>query len=150
MPIYFYSEREEPYGCFSNFSQHGIKLDEFWWRTTEHYFQAQKFAETDRPWFEKIREAKTPKDAAKMGRDRSHPLRQDWEQVKDEIMQVGVLEKFQTHESLCQIILGTGDELLVENSPIDFYWGCGKDGTGENKLGRILMAVRDILREREF
>jgi predicted NAD-dependent protein-ADP-ribosyltransferase YbiA (DUF1768 family) len=34
----------------------------------------------------------------------------------------------------------------VENSPIDYYWGCGKDGSGKNKLGQILMEVREILR----
>ncbi len=73
MTIYFYSTREKPYGCFSNFSRHGFELDGAWWATSEHYFQAQKFVDTDRAWFEKIREVKTPKEAAKMGRDRSHP-----------------------------------------------------------------------------
>lgn len=150
MPIYFYQEREEPYGCFSNFSRHGIELDGFWWITTEHYFQAQKFVETDRPWFDKIREAKTPKDAANMGRDRSHPLRWDWEQVKDDIMHRSVLCKFETHAEIREILLSTGDEFIVENAPGDYYWGCGKDGSGQNKLGQILMVVRDILRDREL
>lgn len=81
-----------------------------------------------------------------MGRDRSHPLRSDWEQVKDEIMQQAVLRKFETHTDIREILLATGDELIVENSPIDYYWGCGKDGSGKNRLGEILMAVRDILR----
>ena len=84
-----------------------------------------------------------------MGRDRSHPLRRDWEQVKDEIMQQGVLRKFETHADIREILLATGDELIVENSPIDYYWGCGKDGTGKNKLGQILMAVREILRQQQ-
>lgn len=145
MTIYFYSTREEPYGCFSNFSPHGIEVDGLWWRTTEHYFQAQKFLATDRAWFDKILEAKTPKEAAKMGRSRSHPLRTHWETVKDEIMHGAVSRKFETHTNLRQILLGTGEEVIVENSPIDFYWGCGKDGTGQNKLGQILMAVRKQL-----
>ena len=81
-----------------------------------------------------------------MGRDRKHPLRKDWEQVKDEIMQQAVLQKFKTHADICEILLATGDELIVENSPIDYYWGCGKDGSGKNRLGEILMAVREILR----
>lgn len=149
MPIYFYSNREEPYGCFSNFSRHGLELDELWWTTTEHYFQAQKFVETDRPWFDKIRESKTPKDAANMGRDRSHPLRCDWEQVKDEIMHRAVLCKFETHAEIRDILLGTREELIVENAPGDYYWGCGKDGTGKNKLGQILMVVRERFRSLE-
>jgi len=82
-----------------------------------------------------------------MGRDRSHPLRSDWQQVKDEIMQHGLLHKFKTHADIREILLATGDELIVENSPIDYYWGCGKDGSGKNRLGKILMAVREILRQ---
>jgi predicted NAD-dependent protein-ADP-ribosyltransferase YbiA (DUF1768 family) len=33
MTIYFYVEREKPYGCFSNFSAHGLMLDELYWAT---------------------------------------------------------------------------------------------------------------------
>ncbi|MDB9518081.1 NADAR family protein [Roseofilum reptotaenium CS-1145] len=146
MTIYFYSTREKPYGCFSNFSAHGFTLDDLWWPTSEHYFQAQKFVTTDRPWREKIQMAKTPKQAAKMGRDRTHPLREDWEQVKEDIMLQAVLQKFKTHEELRQILLGTGEDEIIENSPIDYYWGCGKDGSGKNRLGVILMQVRDQLR----
>ncbi len=144
MTIYFYSTRDK-YGCFSNFSRHGFQLDGLWWPTSEHYFQAQKFVTTDTPWYEKISTAKTPKEAAKMGRDRSHPLRQDWEEVKDEIMQQAVLCKFQTHADIQAILLATGEELIIENAPKDYYWGCGADGSGKNKLGYILMAVREIL-----
>jgi hypothetical protein len=57
MAIYFYSDRENPYGCFSNFSRHGFELDGVWWSTSEHYFQAQKFAGT--PDADQIREVKT-------------------------------------------------------------------------------------------
>ncbi|WP_449417329.1 NADAR family protein [Phormidium nigroviride] len=146
MTIYFYSTREEPYGCFSNFSAHGFELDGAYWPTSEHYFQAQKFIGT--PHVEQIRQVKTPKDAAKMGRDRKRPLRQDWEEVKDDIMRKAVLCKFDNHANIREVLLSTGDEEIVENSPIDYYWGCGKDGSGKNKLGLILMEVREILRQR--
>ncbi|MBD2580637.1 NADAR domain-containing protein [Oscillatoria sp. FACHB-1406] len=145
MTIYFYSTRETPYGCFSNFSRHGFELDGLWWTTSEHYFQAQKFVETDRAWFDKIHGIATPREAATMGRNREHPLRKDWEQVKDEIMYRAVLTKFKSHSDLREILLNTGDELLVENAPNDYYWGCGKDGSGKNKLGITLMAVRKEL-----
>ncbi|MEO1093683.1 MAG: NADAR family protein [Cyanobacteria bacterium J06638_28] len=147
MTVYFYSARETPYGCFSNFSKHGVLLDDRWWLTTEHYFQAQKFVETDPDWADKIGNAKAPKDAANMGRNRSHPLRSDWEQVKDEIMYRAVLAKFRTHADIQAILLGTGNEQIVENAPGDCYWGCGKDGSGLNKLGQILEAVRVTIRE---
>src|SRR4028119_765559 len=144
MPIYFYVPREEPYGAFSNFSPHGVEMDGQWWPTSEHYFQAQKFAGT--PHADQIREVKTPKDAARMGRDRSRPLRSDWERVKDDIMRKAVLRKFETHADIREVLLSTGDAPIVENAPGDYYWGCGADGSGKNMLGQILMEVREILR----
>ena len=147
MPIYFYVARETPYGCFSNFSAHGFQLDGLWWPTSEHYFQAQKFAGTPRA--DQIRQARSPKIAASMGRSRQHPLRPDWEQVKDSLMLQGVLKKFETHADIRAILLGTGDQDIIENAPNDYYWGCGADGTGKNKLGQTLMHVRAILRQRQ-
>ncbi|WP_066424752.1 NADAR family protein [Anabaena sp. 4-3] len=143
MTIYFYTAREN-YGCFSNFSPHGFMLDNLYWYTSEHYFQAQKFVGTIH--LEQIRLAKTPKAAANMGRDRKRPLRDDWEQVKDNIMRKAVLRKFETHADIREILLSTGNEEIVENSPIDYYWGCGSDGSGKNMLGIILMEVRGLLR----
>lgn len=143
MTIYFYSTRDT-YGCFSNFSPHGFELEGVYWPTSEHYFQAQKFTGT--PHCEQIRLVKNPKEAAKMGRDRKRPLRSDWEQVKEEIMGKAVLKKFQTHADIREILLGTGEEEIVENSPIDYYWGCGADGSGKNRLGMILMEIRQTIR----
>jgi ribA/ribD-fused uncharacterized protein len=143
MTIYFYNTREQ-YGCFSNFSLHGFELDNLYWYTSEHYFQAQKFVGTVH--LEQIRLVKKPKDAARMGRERTRPLRQDWEQVKDDIMRQAVLQKFTTHAEIREILLSTGNEEIVENAPGDFYWGCGSDGSGKNMLGIILMEVREQLR----
>jgi ribA/ribD-fused uncharacterized protein len=121
--IRFYSARERPYGCFSNFSPHGFKLDGAWWPTSEHYFQAQEFAGT--PSVEEVREAPSPKLAAEMGRDRSRPLRADWEQVKEDVMRRAVWHKFQAHPELKEILLGTGDALIVEEARHDAYWAAG-------------------------
>lgn len=146
MTIYFYSVKDEPYGCFSNFSPHGFELDGKRWPTSEHYFQAQKFAGT--PHVEEIRQVASPMVAARMGRARKRPLRPDWDEVKDEVMLRAVLRKFESNPDLASILLSTGDETLVEKTTNDYYWGCGTDGTGQNKLGQILMQVRAILRER--
>jgi ribA/ribD-fused uncharacterized protein len=142
MPIYFYSARDE-YGCFSNFSAHGFELDGAYWPTSEHYFQAQKFVGTAHA--DAIRQAKSPTIAARMGRSRQRPLRQDWEQIKDDVMRRAVLKKFETHAAIRAILLTTVDEEIVENAPGDYYWGCGVDGSGQNKLGKTLMEVREIL-----
>jgi N-glycosidase YbiA len=145
MPIYFYSTKNE-YGEFSNFSPHGFELDGKYWATSEHFFQAQKFVGT--PHEDEVRKAKSPMIAARMGRSRQRPLRKDWEKVKDDVMRRAVLRKFETHAALRDILLGTGDEQLVENAPGDYYRGCGEDGSGKNMLGQILMEVRETLRNR--
>lgn len=144
MTIYFYLPREE-WGFLSNFSAHGVEIDGRYFPTVEHFFQSAKFTRTDPRHAEAIRGASRPRDAARMGRDRGHPLRADWEEVKDGIMRQGVLCKFRTHASIRERLISTGDEELVERSPVDYYWGCGQDGTGQNRLGAILMGVRTEL-----
>jgi ribA/ribD-fused uncharacterized protein len=146
MAIYFYSTREK-FGCFSNFSPHGFELDGKFWKTSEHYFQAMKFVGSAHE--EAIRLASSPKDAAVLGRSRTFPLRADWEQVKDQIMKNGVLAKFGSHADIRAVLLGTGEEEIVENAPGDAYWGCGADGKGKNMLGKILVEVRTELRNTE-
>lgn len=140
MAIYFYVPSDE-HGYLSNFSPHGFAIDGVYWPTVEHYFQAQKAAGTEHE--ERIRRAYTPKDAKRFGR--SVPLRSDWEQVKEDVMRRAVEAKFSAHDELAARLVATGDEELIEAAPGDFYWGAGGDGSGQNKLGRILMAVRSVL-----
>lgn len=64
-------------------------------------------------------------------------------------MRCAVLKKFETHPEIRAILLVTGEDEIVENAPGDYYWGCGKDGSGRNMLGKILMETRAILRQRE-
>jgi ribA/ribD-fused uncharacterized protein len=142
--IHFYSTQGE-YGCFSNFSRHPIHLKGKSWPTSEHFFQAQKFQGTAHE--EEVRLAKTPTIAARMGRDRKRPLRPDWEKVKDAVMREAVLAKFTQHDDLRAVLLGTGDAVLVEHTENDSYWGDGGDGSGLNRLGQMLMSVRDELRQ---
>ena len=141
--INFYSVGDE-YGCFSNFSPHPIRLKGKNWPTSEHYFQAQKFDGT--PDEEEVRQANSPMMAARMGRSRKRPLRKDWESVKDSIMHAAVRAKFTQHADLREILLATGDVVIVEHTENDAYWGDGGDGSGQNRLGQILMRVREELR----
>jgi ribA/ribD-fused uncharacterized protein len=62
----------------------------------------------------------------------------------------GVMQKFETHADIRSVLLATRDQMLVENAPNDYYWGCGADGSGQNKLGQILMEVRNLLRTRQM
>ena len=142
MTIYFYKVHE-PYGCFSNFSPHAVVMDARQWPTSEHYYQAQKFVGTPNVHLcEQVRQMPTPEAAAALGRDRQHPVRSDWNDVKCHVMYEVVKVKFQSHLNIQNILLRTGDALIIENSPTDCFWGCGVDRDGENHLGRILMRVR--------
>jgi ribA/ribD-fused uncharacterized protein len=146
MTIYFYKVWE-PYGCFSNFSPHGIEIRGTYWSTVEHYYQAQKFVgSVDAVIIPSIYAAETPEQAAALGRCSTRKLRCDWDVVKTEVMKEAVLKKFLTHAEIRDTLLATGDNLLVENSPNDYFWGCGADKTGENCLGKILMSVREEIR----
>lgn len=137
--IYFYSTTDE-HGYMSNFARYSIHLDGKRWATTEHYFQAQKFVGT--PHEEEVRAAKTPKEAARRGRERTRPLRRDWESVKDDVMRKAVRAKFAQHPEIAAQLLATGDAKLVEKTTGDHYWGCGTSGAGKNMLGVILMEIR--------
>src|SRR5687768_16176893 len=103
-PIKFYRTGER-YGDFSNFAAYPIRLKDKEWPTSEHYFQAQKFAGT--PHEEEVRLVESPMKAASMGRERTRPLRADWDAVKDDIMREAVLAKFQQHPSLASLLLST-------------------------------------------
>lgn len=143
--INFYSTKDQ-YGGFSNFSRHPFELDGKQWLTTEHYFQAQKFPGNE-AYQEKIRLEKSPMVAARLGRSRAQPIRADWEQVKDELMKTALLAKFTQNKDILAILLSTGDAQLVEHTKNDRYWGDGGDGSGKNKLGLLLMEVREELRQ---
>ncbi len=145
MTIYFYGKTDE-YGCFANTSSHGFTMDGRYWRSVEHYYQAHKFA--DAAWTERVRQARTVREARALGQSRKVPIRPDWESARDQVMVTAVRAKIDAHAEVRQQLLDTGEETLVEASPYDHYWGCGADGSGANKLGQILMQIRSELRSR--
>ena len=116
------------------------------WPTTEHYFQAQKFIGT--PYCEKIRKLPNPRDAFQLSRDPqvSRWRRADWENVKDDVMLKALRVKFSEDMRLCKLLRDTGEKELIEHTSNDSYWGDGGNGTGQNKLGQLLMKVRTELR----
>ena len=140
--IHFYRTRD-PYGEFSNFARYPIEIDGKRWPTSEHYFQAQKFAGSEHE--EAIRRVGSAMIAARMGRDRKKPMRPDWEVVKDDLMRRAVRAKFQQHPELRDLLLATGNAVIIERTAKDSYWGDGGGGSGENMLGRVLMEVRKEL-----
>lgn len=137
----------DAFGEFSNFAAFPFTIDGKEWRTTEHYFQAQKFVGTE--FEEEIRNIPSPMIAARAGRDRKKPLRHDWPYVKDDVMRTAVRAKFTQHPKLAELLLSTGDAELVEHTANDAYWADGGDGSGKNMLGIILMEIREELRKQQ-
>ena len=153
--IKFFYEWEE-YGCFSNYARVGFELDGAWWPSSEHYYHLQKFKYTpDTPeqsdalhdLRKAICQAATPGDAQILARNNKTLIRRDWEQVKDDVMRRAVLRKFECNPALAAFLLDTGNATLIENSPYDAHFGVGRDGSGLNMLGKILMETRATLRE---
>jgi ribA/ribD-fused uncharacterized protein len=110
--IKFYRIKEE-FGCFSNFSRHPFQLDYKVWPTSEHYYQAMKFEGTKH--VEEIRLMATPRMAADAGRERTRPLRRDWDEVKDDIMFACVMAKFAQNDKIKQILSGTIPEMAYDS-----------------------------------
>lgn len=128
----------------SSFARQGFELDGQHWPSVEHYFQANKYAEGD--WQDAIRTSPHPKQAQKMGRRRFKGLRKDWRQVRRVIMTRAVYTRCRTHEEAANALLETGERILVNNNPYDYFWGCGRDRRGGNVYGQVLMDVREKLR----
>ena len=147
--ILFYDHTNAPFGCFSNFSNHPVVINGHMFPTTEHYFQAMKFAHSPQH-FTRVANAATPAEAKALGGDRQSPLRPDWEAAKDGIMFDAVFAKFTQHPDLTAVLLGTDEAELVEHTKYDKYWGDGGGhGKGKNMLGQTLMAVRDTIRRQK-
>lgn len=143
--------RSHGYRWLSNFHMCDIDFEGVTYPSTEHAYMAAKT--TDPELREKIRRCETPGEAKRLAR--TFDLRPEWEQpdpqtrrpFKVEIMYRVIRQKFFRHMELGDLLLGTGDHHLVENSTgwNDRIWGVA-DGRGQNLLGRVLMDVREELR----
>jgi ribA/ribD-fused uncharacterized protein len=67
-----------------------------------------------------------------------------WLARRESVMEKAVRAKFTQHDGLREILLATGDALLVEDAPDDRFWGV-VDGEGKNSMGKILMMLRTEL-----
>lgn len=143
--IKFWTTRGQ-WGWMSNFSNHPITVDDKRFATTEHYYQAMKA--TNDEDFEKVRTAKTPKEAKDIANKIA--LRPDWEEVKYDIIKEALRLKIQSYDFMRHMLIESGDKELVEDSPYDYIWGLGKDGTGQNLLGKAWMEIRTEVQSEEI
>ena len=142
-PIRFYN-RGEPYYEFTNFYPAAVIIDEQRWPSTEHYFQAQKFVGT--PYLDIVQGLPSARDAFQLSRNPtvSQWRRSDWDTVKDDVMLKALRCKFAQHTDLMNLLWETGEREIIEHTSNDSYWADGGGpGRGLNKLGKLLMQVRD-------
>ena len=128
------------YFFLSNFYNCTVTYNGVTYLNTEAAFHAQKCPSRCRE-FSKL----NPSEAKRLGRKVS--LRKDWETVKDGIMYDIVKAKFIQNPDLQKKLLDTGTQMLIEGTTWhDTYWGTDlKTGEGQNKLGKILMDIRNEL-----
>lgn len=131
------------YFFLSNFYKANVIYCGIRYTNNEAAFQSMKVKnDKDRDKFTNL----DPSSAKKLGRNID--LREDWEDIKFDIMHQICTNKFNQNEDLKQKLLATGDKYLIEgNNWKDTYWGV-YNGVGENNLGIILMNVRENLRRK--
>lgn len=137
----------DTYGFLSNFWVGSpILLHGHVFKTSEHLYQALKFSGNPDTFIE-IRDAKSAKEAARLGRSSPSP-RADWDEVRNFAMRLALLLKFEAVEPRT-LLLDTKDAPLVEDTTTsgDAYWGETAPGVGQNTLGKLLVEVRAFYRD---
>lgn len=129
------------YAFLSNYYNSPITHDGITYPTNEHFFQAMKTLNIDEK--RAIAAAGTPGEAKRMGR--SVTLRSDWEIIKSYYMELGLRLKFQNPDLAAKLIATDDEELIEGNTWGDRIWGV-YNGEGENRLGKLLMKIRDELK----
>ena len=139
-PVLFY---ERTYYPFSNFSAFAVWYRGILHMTSEHAYQASKFLDISLQMeVIRARSAHDAKEIANAHRDKRRP---DWHSVRRPIMKNVCRLKLEQHTVIRTLLLETGTRDIIEDSPIDSFWGWGHDRKGENQLGKIWMELRSEL-----
>jgi ribA/ribD-fused uncharacterized protein len=143
--------------CLSQWYPSEMQLDGVRFPTAEHYMmwrKARLFGDSNIE--RQVLADDSPAAAKQLGR-RVHNFRSDvWDRHRFEVVLRGSIAKFEQNETLRRYLLGTGECILAEASPVDRIWGIGfgatdsraKDPpqwTGLSLLGFALMQARDLL-----
>lgn len=134
-----------------------FKVLEETYETCEHYMMEQKaYLFDDIEVAEQIMKCKHPREVKSLGRKVKKFDAKLWDDHKKSIVYEANYAKFSQNEEFKEMLLSTGDEILVEASPYDRIWGIGYeekdaveniDNWGENLLGEVLMEVRETLKK---
>ena len=130
------------FGLLSNMSACKIIANGYEFNSLENAYQSCKCKnQEDIKLFVNI----TPVRAKELGNQIT--IKDNWDDIKLEVMENLVYQKFSKNDKLKFLLLMTGNEKLIERNKYgDTFWGIS-NGVGENNLGKILMKVRQQLSE---
>jgi ribA/ribD-fused uncharacterized protein len=141
MTIRFYTPK---FYVFNNFSPHAIEFRGKIYPTSEHAYQAAKC--TDPQGQEEIRQARSPLLAKQLANETYRAAKDpDWDSKKVAINEEILRAKLSQHPEAQEALKESGNEDIVEDSPTDYFWGAGADGSGQNMLGKLWMKLRNEL-----
>jgi ribA/ribD-fused uncharacterized protein len=144
--------------CLSQWYPSEMRLEGVRFPTAEHYMmwrKARLFG--DRDVEQQLLADDSPAAAKQLGR-RVRNFRSDlWDRHRFDVVLEGSIAKFEQNGQLRRYLLGTGECVLAEASPVDRIWGIGFEATdsraknplqwrGLSLLGFALMQARDRLR----
>lgn len=137
---------KDPDELLGRVSLRSFELEGVAWPTAEHYVLAMRFeGEADR---EAIRQAPSLARARKLAGGWFKKKRPQWKTERPVLMTRALYTQCLTYPEMAQALLATGEQPLLEDSQFDYYWGIGRDRRGDNHYGRVLMNIRDKLRQR--
>jgi N-glycosidase YbiA len=139
MTINFYTPK---FYVFNNFSAHAIDFRGKLYPTAEHAYQAAKC--TDPQGQEAIRRARSPLQAKSLANEIYGAAKDpDWACKKVAVVEEILRTKLAQHPEARDALRESGQEDIVEDSPTDYFWGEGADGSGQNMFGKLWMKIRD-------
>ena len=129
---------------FANFYPCPVTIDGHTYPTVEHYYQAAKFANHSEIR-RKVAGSADPTSAKALSRQYQSLVRRDWDTVKELVMYEAQVAKFAQHPDLRTKLIDSHGRDLVEDSPDDDYWGRTSVDKGFNRMGVLLMQLRESL-----
>lgn len=118
--------------------------------SVEHYYQAMKFYASD-PRFNVILNTKNPDDTRLLTKTPEYKVnrRADFDKIKFDIMDKALVEKFKQNKRAAELLLSTGDAVLIKSCPVCYKCGFG-EGSGTNRIGKTLMRIRNELQTKQL
>lgn len=142
---------EREFYVFSNFSSFQVEWRGRLWPTSEHAYQAARYMGMAEDLVEQIANARSAHEAWSLGTHENKARQiKNWPEVKVAIMYDICKHKLLQNPYVEKKLRLTNDEYLVEDSPVDSFWGWGADRQGHNELGIVWMKLREELRNNKL